>query len=209
MLELLEQSLLPFNLPLTIALGAVMLFWLVVLMGFLSFDAIDLDVAPELGDADVFSLTALIGKLTNAADIPVTIILSIYTLFLWVSSVLGNYYLNPAQSNLIGLAILGDNTGKQIYPGYPPGHEALPAAWVPWIIAPEQEKSIQIAFGNSFFGQAVFEDPKWDFRKLDFDADVAYAREKAGVVVNSDSPDLRSFRPVASPHSRVCASKPF
>ena len=85
-------------------------------------------------------------------------------------------------------------TGKQIYPGYPPGHEALPAAWVPWIIAPEQEKSIQIAFGNSFFGQAVFENPKWDFRTLDFDTDVAYAYEKAGVVLNSDSPDLRSFR---------------
>lgn len=107
MLELLEQALLPFNLPLTVALGAVVLFWLVVLLGFFSFDSFDLDLTPELGDADVFSLPELIGKLTNAADIPVTIVLSIYTLFLWICSVLGNYYLNPGQSNLIGLAILG------------------------------------------------------------------------------------------------------
>jgi hypothetical protein len=107
MLELLEQALLPFNLPLTIALGAVMLFWLVVLLGFIGVDSFDVDMTPDLGDADVFSLPALIGKLTNAADIPVTIILSIYTLFLWIGSVLGNYYLNPMQSNLIGLAILG------------------------------------------------------------------------------------------------------
>ncbi len=107
MLELLEQALLPFNLPLTIALGAVVLFWLVVLLGFIGFDTFDVDLTPEVGDADAFSLPALIGKLTNAADIPVTIILSIYTLFLWICSVLGNYYLNPDQSNLIGLAILG------------------------------------------------------------------------------------------------------
>ena len=50
-------------------------------------------------------------------------------------------------------------SGKQIYPGYPPGHEAIPGAWQPWIIASPAEKSIQFMFGNSFYGQAVFEDP--------------------------------------------------
>ena len=85
-------------------------------------------------------------------------------------------------------------TGKQIYPGYPPGHEAIPGAWQPWIIASPAEKSIQFMFGNSFYGQAVFEDPKWDFRTLEFDADVALAEEKAGSVLNSNNPDLRSFR---------------
>jgi feruloyl esterase len=85
-------------------------------------------------------------------------------------------------------------TGRQIYPGYPPGHEAIPGAWQPWIIAAPQDKSIQIMFGNSFFGQAVFEDPKWDFRSLNFDTDVALAAEKAGIVLNSNNPDLRSFR---------------
>lgn len=85
-------------------------------------------------------------------------------------------------------------TGKQIYPGYPPGHEAIPGAWQPWIIASPAEKSIQFMFGNSFYGQAVFEDPRWDFRTLEFDADVALAEEKAGSVLNSNNPDLRSFR---------------
>lgn len=107
MLELLEQALLPFNLALTIALGAVMLFWLTVLLGFFGVESFDVDMTPEIGDADVFSLPSLIGKLTNAADIPVTIVISIYTLFLWMASILGNYYLNPMQSNLLGLAILG------------------------------------------------------------------------------------------------------
>src|SRR6478672_7128278 len=85
-------------------------------------------------------------------------------------------------------------TGKQIYPGYPPGHEAIAGAWQPWIIGSPQEKSIQIMFGNSFYGQAVFEDPHWDFRTLNFDRDVALAAEKTGIVLNSTNPDLRSFR---------------
>ena len=85
-------------------------------------------------------------------------------------------------------------TGKQIYPGYPPGHEAIPGAWQHWIISSPQEKSIQIMFGNSFYGQAVFEDPDWNFRKLNFDSDVALAADKAGIVLNSVNPDLRSFR---------------
>jgi pimeloyl-ACP methyl ester carboxylesterase len=85
-------------------------------------------------------------------------------------------------------------TGKQIYPGYPPGHEAIPNAWANWIIAAQPDRTAQFMFGNSFYGQAVFEDPKWDFRSMNFDTDVSYAAQKAGIVVNSDNPDLRSFR---------------
>jgi hypothetical protein len=107
MSDLLEQALLPFNLPLTIALGVVVLFWLVVLLGFIGIDTFDMDLTPEVLEADTFSLPEFIGKLTNAADIPVTIILSLYTFFLWTASVLGNYYFNPMHSNLVGLAVLG------------------------------------------------------------------------------------------------------
>lgn len=85
-------------------------------------------------------------------------------------------------------------SGKQIFPGYPPGHEAIPGAWQPWIITTPQEKSIQSMFGNSFYGQAVFEDPKWDFRTLNFESDVAWGAEKGGTVLNATNPDLRSFR---------------
>jgi feruloyl esterase len=85
-------------------------------------------------------------------------------------------------------------TGKQIYPGYPPGTEAVPGSWTNWMISTSQARPAQFNFGNSFFGQAVFENPKWDFRTLDFDADVDYAYKKAGVHLNSSNPDLRSFR---------------
>jgi feruloyl esterase len=54
--------------------------------------------------------------------------------------------------------------------------------------------SIQASFGNSYYGHAVFEQSNWDFRTLDFDRDVAFGDAKAGPVLNSTSPDLRSFR---------------
>jgi len=53
---------------------------------------------------------------------------------------------------------------------------------------------IQSGFGNSYYGQAVFERPEWDFRTLEFDSDVALGDEKAGPSLNATSPDLRSFR---------------
>jgi feruloyl esterase len=81
-------------------------------------------------------------------------------------------------------------TGEQIYPGYEPGTEAVPGAWSLWILGP----SAHSLFGNSFFGQAVHEDPHWDWRTMDFDRDVRLADEKTGAILNSYNPDLRSFR---------------
>jgi feruloyl esterase len=49
-------------------------------------------------------------------------------------------------------------------------------------------------FGNSYYGAAVFEDPNWNFRMLDFDRDVRIGDAKAGPVLNATSSDLRSFR---------------
>jgi hypothetical protein len=81
-------------------------------------------------------------------------------------------------------------TGNQIFPGWPMGTEAVVGGWAPWILPP----GIQAAFGNSYYGQAVFEESNWDFRTLNFDADVEFGDAKAGSVLNATSPDLRSFR---------------
>jgi feruloyl esterase len=86
-------------------------------------------------------------------------------------------------------------TRSQIFPGYPPGHEATPGAWAPWIIpTATNPTSIQASFGNSFYGQAVFERSTWDFKTLNFDTDLKLALEKAAPATDSTSPDLRSFR---------------
>ena len=86
-------------------------------------------------------------------------------------------------------------TGEQIFPGYPKGTEAVPGGWVPWIVSPSPTApSIQASFGNSHYGHAVFERLEWDPSTLDFDEDVALSDAKAGPVLNSTNPDLRSFR---------------
>src|SRR5262249_3631132 len=64
-------------------------------------------------------------------------------------------------------------TGGQIFPGYPPGSEAVPGTWSAWIIGATPQTAAHYLFGNSFYGQMVFENPKWDFQSFDFDQDVA------------------------------------
>ena len=85
-------------------------------------------------------------------------------------------------------------TMEQIYPGQPAGTEAIAGGWALWITPANPAASIQSGFGNSYYGAAVFEDPTWDFRTLDFDRDVAFGDAKAGSILNATSPDLRSFR---------------
>jgi feruloyl esterase len=85
-------------------------------------------------------------------------------------------------------------TGRQIFPGQPPGTEAVAASWRNWLIAAPPERALQFAFGNAFFGQVVHEGTGWDFRQLNFDNDIDFAYRKAGVIMDATSPDLRSFR---------------
>ena len=85
-------------------------------------------------------------------------------------------------------------TGETIFPGYPPGTEAIPSGWSVWITPSDPASALQFSFGNSYFGQAVLERPSWDYRRLTFDSGVAQADRKAGSVVDSTNPDLRSYR---------------
>lgn len=80
-------------------------------------------------------------------------------------------------------------TGEQIYPGFPPGIENAPGSS---LITPSQHGAF--SFGDTYFGQALFEHANWDFRTLDFDKDIAFSDRKGSPVVDSINPDLRSFR---------------
>jgi feruloyl esterase len=80
-------------------------------------------------------------------------------------------------------------TGEQIYPGYPPGIENAPGSN---IITPSRQGVF--TFGDTYFGQALFEQKNWDFRTMDFDKDIAFSDRKGSPVVDAINPDLRSFR---------------
>lgn len=85
-------------------------------------------------------------------------------------------------------------SGKQIYPGLAQGTENGIGGWNVWVTSSKPETAFQFLFGNSYFGQVVYEQPTWDFRKLTFTDDLEFADHKDGWILDDTSPDLRSFR---------------
>jgi feruloyl esterase len=88
-------------------------------------------------------------------------------------------------------------TSESIFPGLPPtGTEALNGGWSAWLIgiSQTQGQGAQSLFGNSYFGQMLFEESKWDFRRLNFDTDIKLNDAKDAPILNSTNPDLRLFR---------------
>jgi feruloyl esterase len=50
-----------------------------------------------------------------------------------------------------------------------------------------------IQLANDYFKYVVFDDPKWDFKTLNFDGDVTRAMQRDNGVLSATNPDLRPF----------------
>ncbi len=109
MSELFENALSPINLPLTILLAGVMGYWVLCLIGLLDIDFLDVSfgdgdgaIGNDGGGGDGPLLGAFQSALRflNATDVPVMVVLTFLTVFLWGGSMLGNYYFNPDGSEL-------------------------------------------------------------------------------------------------------------
>lgn len=119
MKELWEQAIIYYNLPLTILLGFVVMFWLLSLLGTVDLDTIDIDLEADVnadvdvdvngsdGAADGFFGSLL--RFVNAQDVPVMVIISLLALFMWGIGIMSNFYLNPAESGLLALGFLFAN----------------------------------------------------------------------------------------------------
>jgi feruloyl esterase len=75
-------------------------------------------------------------------------------------------------------------TGKQIFPGMPPGSERV---W-PALAGPKP-----FGIPVSHFRHVVFNNPDWDYRSLDFDKDVARADKLDNGLLNATDPNLKDF----------------
>lgn len=105
------------NLPLTILLGLVAVYWLVSLAGVMDFDALDgvlgldsdgadVDVDVDVDSADDMAhdhqgsgnLLHTTIKVLGATDAPIMFVLTLYSLTLWAGNLLGNIYFNATDS---------------------------------------------------------------------------------------------------------------
>ncbi len=76
-------------------------------------------------------------------------------------------------------------TGEVVFPPMERGSELV------WGRMAGGPGPIQLA--DDYFKYVVFQDPKWDFRMLNFDGDVAKAMKKDGGVLSATDADLRPF----------------
>jgi len=108
----LEEAISANNLPLTILLGLVALYWIATLVGLMDFDALDgflgldHDGSGTEGQESEGSFLNGMLKGIGLADAPVMFILTLFSLFLWGGNVLGNIYFNPQQGGATGTIVL-------------------------------------------------------------------------------------------------------
>lgn len=107
------------NLPFTVLLILVVVYWLSVIIGVLDVELFDFDLDIDM-DADVdadadmdvghsggFLHTVL--NLLNIGEVPFMVVISIAILAAWSISMMSNYYLNANMSLLIGTGLLIPN----------------------------------------------------------------------------------------------------
>lgn len=76
--------------------------------------------------------------------------------------------------------------GTRIYSGFEPGSELL---WNAMLAGPEP-----LSINNDFFRYIAFENPDWDFRTFDVDADTRKIDARLGPVINSTETNLTDFK---------------
>lgn len=130
MTELIQHAIAPLNLPFTILLGVVVLYWLMVIVGGMDFGDSDGGAALDHGGVDVdghvdagvdghadghfdgdahghgHGFFGGIAHFLHLGEVPFMIVASILILVLWMASMLVNYYFNPGLVIAKGLMLL-------------------------------------------------------------------------------------------------------
>lgn len=122
-MELITAAFLPVNVVLTVLLIAMVLYWLMVIIGAMDVDFMDIDFDGDVdvdadaefdidadydADADVGFMRGVL-EFFYVGEVPVMILVSILILSMWVISMIANHAVNPAGSIVVGLPILAGN----------------------------------------------------------------------------------------------------
>jgi hypothetical protein len=87
-----------------------------------------------------------------------------------------------------------DASGRQVFPGYPPGAEEGGGGWVPWITGREPKTSLMAMFGFGYFSQIVYGKADWDYHTFALDTDLSVAIDRTARALDATDADLGAFR---------------
>jgi hypothetical protein len=100
------------NLFSSLLLLVVVLYWVIVMCGVLDVDTLDLDMDFDTGDGvETGSASGHEGLLEylNLRKVPLSIVVSIFAISLWLLGVLANHYIHSTSSALLGLVVFVPN----------------------------------------------------------------------------------------------------
>ena len=114
MIEFMQEAVSTVNLPFTVLVVLATLYWGMTIIGGFGFDAIEIDLDVD-GDVD-FDLDADTGGFFGEVlgfmylgEVPLMVLLSLISYFLWLFNFMANHYLNPTGVIPIALALLLPN----------------------------------------------------------------------------------------------------
>jgi hypothetical protein len=89
-----------------------------------------------------------------------------------------------------------DAKGNVAFPGFTPGAEALNGSWNAWLTGPTDDlrpHAMGFAFSSDAFKYFAFQDPNFDFLKMDMGGQYATAQKKMAEEIDAPNPNLSAF----------------
>lgn len=102
MLELISLAIQPVNLPYTVVLGLILLYWLSVILGVFNIFSFDFDFDPVDTLAGIGSVLAWL----NLGEVPLMLFASIASVSSWAISISANYLLGNSSGQIAGLLVI-------------------------------------------------------------------------------------------------------
>ena len=113
--ELYTEALRWYNLPWSIMLALMMLYWIIATIGVIDLDSLDFDLSLDANadidaDADIDTnvgggVFAGILEFIHLGSLPLMVVLSGLVICAWSFAIIGNYYLNPTNIGFLGFGI--------------------------------------------------------------------------------------------------------
>jgi len=84
--------------------------------------------------------------------------------------------------------------GKLEYHGLLPGGELGNNGWPGWITGASRNAGEGMEYGQGFFRNIVYANPKWDMQAFQLDRELQAAQHKVGPALDAVNPDLSAFK---------------